>query len=126
MSLRDRVKEILKKYGFTAFAVLSAVGVVTGVVSGLKGGLSTLGKGLGNGLKTIGKKIAEILPGMVENWSSSRTRNYSKQVINAKNSYVIGDLEDEAIFVYCNLVDPHYSYNISAKGKVSFITCCFS
>ena len=66
MSLRDRVKAIFKKYGFTAFAVLSAVGAVIGViVSNLKSGLSRLGKGVGNGFKAIGKKLGEILPGMV-------------------------------------------------------------
>ena len=37
MSLRDRVKAIFKKYGFTVFAVVSAVGLVIGViVSNLK------------------------------------------------------------------------------------------
>ena len=37
MSLRDRVKLIFKKYGFTVFAVVSAVGLVIGViVSNLK------------------------------------------------------------------------------------------
>ena len=66
MSLRDRVKMIFKKYGFTAFAVLSAVGAVIGViVSNLKSGLSKLGKGVGNGFKAIGKKLGEILPGMI-------------------------------------------------------------
>ena len=66
MSLRDRVKAIFKKYGFTAFAVLSAVGAVIGViVSNLKSGLSKLGKGVGNGFKAIGKKLGEILPGMI-------------------------------------------------------------
>ena len=66
MSLRDRVKAIFKKYGFTAFAVLSAVGAVIGVIlSNLKSGLSKLGKGVGNGLKAIGKKLGEILPGMI-------------------------------------------------------------
>ena len=66
LSLRDRVKAIFKKYGFTAFAVLSAVGAVIGViVSNLKSGLSKLGKGVGNGLKAIGKKLGEILPGMI-------------------------------------------------------------
>ena len=39
MSLRDRVKAIFKKYGFTVFAVVSAVGLVIGViVSNLKKG----------------------------------------------------------------------------------------
>ena len=66
MSLRDRIKAIFKKYGFTVVAVLSAVGVVIGViVSNLKKGLTSVAKGVGNGLKAIGKKIGEILPGMV-------------------------------------------------------------
>ena len=66
MSLRDRVKLIFKKYGFTVFAVVSAVGLVIGViVSNLQKGLTSLGKGVGGALKTIGKKIGEILPGMV-------------------------------------------------------------
>ena len=66
MSLRDRVKAIFKKYGFTVFAVVSAVGLVIGViVSNLKKGLTSLGKGVGGALKTIGKKIGEILPGMI-------------------------------------------------------------
>ena len=66
MSLRDRVKLIFKKYGFTVFPVVSAVGLVIGViVSNLKKGLTSLGKGVGGALKTIGKKIGEILPGMI-------------------------------------------------------------
>ena len=66
MSLRDRVKLIFKKYGFTVFAVVSAVGLVIGViVSNLQKGLTSLGKGVGGALKTIRKKIGEILPRMV-------------------------------------------------------------
>ena len=66
LPLRERVKAIFKKYGFTVFAVVSAVGVVIGViVSNLSKGLTKLGKGVGNGLKVIGKKLGEILPGMV-------------------------------------------------------------
>ena len=66
LSLRDRVKAIFKKYGFTVFAVLSAVGAVIGViVTNLKSGLSKLGKGVGKGFKAIGKKLGEILPGMI-------------------------------------------------------------
>ena len=66
MSLRDRVKLIFKKYGFTVFAVVSAVGLVIGViVSNLKKGLTSLGKGVGGALKNIGKKIGEILPSMI-------------------------------------------------------------
>ena len=52
MSLRDRVKSIFKKYGFTVFAVVSAVGLVIGViVNNLKKGLTSLGKGVGGALK---------------------------------------------------------------------------
>ena len=66
MSLRDRVKLIFKKYGFTVFAVVSAVGLVIGViVSNLQKGLTSLGKGVGGALKNIGKKIGEVLPGMI-------------------------------------------------------------
>ena len=66
MSLRDRVKAIFKKYGFTVFAVVSAVGLVIGViVNNLKKGLTSLGKGVGGALKNIGKKIGENLPGMI-------------------------------------------------------------
>ena len=66
MSLRNRVKAIFKKYGFTVFAVVSAVGLVIGViVNNLKKGLTSLGKGVGGALKNIGKKIGEILPGMI-------------------------------------------------------------
>ena len=66
LPLREKLKYIFKKYGFTVFSILSAVGVVIGViVSNLSKGLSALGKGVGNGLKTIGKKLGEILPGMV-------------------------------------------------------------
>ena len=66
MTLRDRVKAIFKKYGFTVLAIPSAVGVAIGVtVANLKNGLTSLGKRVGNGLKTIGKKLGEILPGLV-------------------------------------------------------------
>ena len=52
MSLRDKIKAMFKKYGFTITAVISAVTVVISVlVSNLKKGLTTLGKKLGGGLK---------------------------------------------------------------------------
>ena len=66
MSLRDKVKYIFKKYGLTIFGVLAAVGTVIGViVSNLKAGLTNVAKGVGNGLKELGKKLGQILPGMV-------------------------------------------------------------
>ena len=66
MSLRDIVKAIFKKYCFTAFAILSVVSVVLSVIlSNLKSGLSKLGEGVGDGFKAIGKKLGEILPGLI-------------------------------------------------------------
>jgi hypothetical protein len=66
MSIKDRVKRIFKKYGFTIASVVASVGVIIGVIiSNLKAGLTTVAKGVGNGLKAIGKKLGTILPGMV-------------------------------------------------------------
>ena len=66
LPLKERIKLIFKKYGFTAFAVASAVGIVIGVIiNSLKSGLSSVAAGVGKGLKTIGEKLAQILPGMV-------------------------------------------------------------
>ena len=66
LSLRDRVKEIFKKHGFTVIAVATAIATVIGViVSNLKAGLTKVAKGVGNGLKELGAKLGQILPGMV-------------------------------------------------------------
>ena len=91
MTLRDRVKAIFKKYGFTVLAVASAVGVVIGViVANLKNGLTSLGKGVGNGLKTIGKKLGEILPGLVGAIASFVFRTAGEVVgFLAKNAWLL-------------------------------------
>ena len=66
LSLREKVKNIFKKYGFTVAAVFLAVGTVIGViVDSLTKGLKTVAAGVGNGLKELGKKIAGILPGLI-------------------------------------------------------------
>ena len=66
VSLREKVKNIFKKYGFTTAAVFLAVGTVIGViVNSLTKGLKSVATGVGNGLKELGKKIAEILPGLI-------------------------------------------------------------
>ena len=66
LPLRERVKNIFKKYGWTLQAVVLAAGLVIGAVSlaalnALKAGT----KAVGNGLKAIGKKVASILPGLI-------------------------------------------------------------
>ena len=67
VSLREKVKNIFKKYGFTVTAVFLAVGTVIGViVNSLTKELKTVATGVGNGLKDLGKKIAGILPGLIE------------------------------------------------------------
>ena len=66
VSLREKVKNIFKKYGFTVTAVFLAVGTVIGViVNSLTKGPKTVATGVGNGLKELGKKIAGILPGLI-------------------------------------------------------------
>ena len=66
LSLREKVKNIFKKYGFTTAAVFLAVGTVIGViVNSLTKGLKSVATGVGNGLKELGKKIAGILPGVI-------------------------------------------------------------
>ena len=57
MPLREKIKEIFKKYGFTVTGVLLAVGTKIGVViSYLTNGLKSVAKGIGKGLKELGKK----------------------------------------------------------------------
>ena len=66
VSLREKVKNIFKKYGFTVTAVFLAVGtVISVIVNSLIKGLKSVATGVGNGLKELGKKIAEILPGLI-------------------------------------------------------------
>ena len=66
LPLRERVKNIFKKYGWTLQAVALAVGIVLSALAlaatnGLKAGT----KALGNGLETIGKKLGSLLPGLI-------------------------------------------------------------
>ena len=52
LSLREKVKNIFKKYGFTVTAVILAVGTVIGVIiNSLTKGLKSVATGVGNGLK---------------------------------------------------------------------------
>ena len=91
MPLRERVKRVFKKYGFTVASVLTAVGIVVGViVSQLKSGLTGVAKGVGNGLKTLGKKLGEILPGMVGAIASFIFRTAGEVVgFLAKNAWLL-------------------------------------
>ena len=66
LPLRERVKNIFKKYGWTLKAIALAVGLVLSVLAlattnGLKSGM----KALGNGLKAIGAKLGSLLPGLI-------------------------------------------------------------
>ena len=64
--LRERIKNIFKKYGWTLQAVVLAVGLVLGALAlaGLKG-LKAGTKAVGQGLKTIGQKLGSLLPGLI-------------------------------------------------------------
>ena len=57
LPLRERNKEIFKKYGVTVTAIFLAASVTTGAFIGvITNDLKATGKALGNGLKDLGKK----------------------------------------------------------------------
>ena len=91
LTTREKIKRLFKKYGFTVASVLTAVGIVVGViVSQLKSGLTGVAKGVGNGLKTLGKKLGEILPGMVGAIASFIFRTAGEVVgFLAKNAWLL-------------------------------------
>ena len=66
LPLRERVKNIFKKYGWTLQAVALAVGIVLSALAlaatnALKAGTKAVGKGL----LAIGKKLGSLLPGLI-------------------------------------------------------------
>ena len=66
LPLRERIKEIFKKYGVTVTAIFLAAGVtIAAVIGTITSALKKLGTELGNGLKTIGAKAASALPGLI-------------------------------------------------------------
>ena len=91
LSLRDRIKEIFKKHGFTVVSVMTAIGVVIGViVSNLKAGLTKVAKGVGDGMKALGKKLGEILPGMIGAIASFIFRTAGEVIgFLAKNAWLL-------------------------------------
>ena len=66
MPLRERVREIFKKYGVTVTAIFLAAGVTIGAVVGaITNALKSMGNQLANGLKAVGEKAASALPGLI-------------------------------------------------------------
>ena len=66
MPLRERVREIFKKYGVTVTAIFLAAGVTIGAVFGaITNALKSMGNQLANGLKDVGAKAASALPGLI-------------------------------------------------------------
>ena len=66
MPLRERVREIFKKYGVTVTAIFLAAGVTIGAVVGaITNALESMGNQLANGLKDVGAKAASALPGLI-------------------------------------------------------------
>ena len=65
-SLREKIKEIFKKYGVTVTAILLAAGAtIEAVIGAITNALKKLGKSLADGLKTLGSKAASALPGLI-------------------------------------------------------------
>ena len=66
MPLRERVKEIFKKYGVTVTSIFLAAGVTIGAVIGtITNALKKVGKQLGKGLKALGSKATDFIPGLI-------------------------------------------------------------
>ena len=66
LSLRERIKAIFKKYGFTVTSILLAASVtIVAVIGTMTNALKKLGTDLGNGLKKLGAKAASALPGLI-------------------------------------------------------------
>ena len=69
----------------------TAIGTVIGViVSNLKAGLTKVAKGVGNRLKELGKKLGEILPGMIGAIASFLFRTAGEVIgFLAKNAWLL-------------------------------------
>ena len=66
MPLRERIREIFKKYGVTVTSIFLAACITIGAVVGvITNALKTLGKEIENGLKAVGAKAASALPGLI-------------------------------------------------------------
>ena len=73
LPLRERLKDLFKKHGFTLATVVTAVGITIGVIAKIladgastaANGIKTVGKKVGDGVKELGKKIGSIVPGLV-------------------------------------------------------------
>ena len=64
--LREKVRDIFKKYGWTLQAIAIAVGVVLSALA--LAGLNALKAGtkaVGQGLKAVGQKLGSLLPGLI-------------------------------------------------------------
>ena len=62
MPLRERIREIFKKYGVTVASIFLAAGITIGAVVGaITNALKAMGKQIANGLKTLGAKAAASL-----------------------------------------------------------------
>ena len=91
MHLRERIKDIFKKYGVTVASIFIAAGVTIGaVVSSITKGLKATGKAMANGLKEIGNKLGSLLPGLIGQVASFLFNTAAKAVgFLAKNTWLI-------------------------------------
>ena len=98
LPLRERLKNLFKKHGFTIATVVAAVGITIGVLakiladgaSAAANGIKTVGKKVGDGLKDLGKRIGAILPGLVGAIASFVFRAAGQAIsFLAKNAWLI-------------------------------------
>ena len=98
LPLRERLKNLFKKHGFTIATVVTAVGITIGVLakiladgaSAAANGIKTVGKKVGDGLKDLGKRIGAIFPGLVGAIASFVFRAAGQAIsFLAKNAWLI-------------------------------------
>ena len=91
MTLKERIKSIFKKYGFTITAILLSISaIVVTIVTNSLSAVAKMAKGVANGLKDIGKKLAQILPGMVGAIASFIFRTAGEVIgFLAKNAWLL-------------------------------------
>ena len=112
LPLRERLKDLFKKHGFTIATVVTAVGITIGVLakiladgaSAAANGIKTVGKKVGDGLQELGKRIGSILPGLVGAIASFVFRAAGQAIsLLAKNAWLL--ILAVAVFVIQKLTE---------------------
>ena len=114
MPLRERVREIFKKYGVTVTAIFVAAGVTIGAVVGaITNALKSMGNQLANGLKTVCWAGAGSPGGCHRKRSHPTTPNKVMHVLFKESGAATPHIQEHhQSLANCLLVDLRYLYFI--------------